>query len=98
MSIREVCRNYGIPRATIQDRIAGRVSDALRTRGPDPTLGIEGEKHVVDWLINLAKCGFPIKKTELLDTVQKKLKDTGMPNKFKDDLKGVLETPGFQAF
>lgn len=51
-------------------------------------LGEEGEKKVVEWLLNIAKCGFPIKKQELLDTVQKILKDLKKSNPFKDDRPG----------
>ncbi|CAK1579754.1 unnamed protein product [Parnassius mnemosyne] len=87
-SIREVCRNYGIPRTTVQDRISGRSSDSIKTRGPDPILTSEVEKKIVDWLIDIAKCGFPIKKFELLDTVQKIIKDSGMQTPFKNDRPG----------
>lgn len=48
MSIREVCRNYGTPRATIQDRISGRTTDAVKSRGPYPLLSHEVEKHIVE--------------------------------------------------
>lgn len=86
--IRETCRKYGIPRTTVQDRLAGRRQDVLQPRGPEPYLGFEGEKKVVNWLIKIAKCGFPIKKQELLDTVQKILKDLGKETPFKDDRPG----------
>lgn len=69
--IRETCRKYGIPRTTIQDRLIGKRADELKNRGPEPILGSAGEKDVVRWIINLTKCGFPLKKQELLDTVQK---------------------------
>lgn len=86
--IRETCRKYGIPRTTIQDRLVGKRTDELKNRGPEPILGTSGEKKVVEWLINIAKCGFPVKKQELLDTVQKILKDLRKPNPFKDDRPG----------
>lgn len=88
MSVREVCRKHGIPRSTLQDRIAGRTTDMVKKPGPDPILSYEGEKQIVDWLLNLSKCGFPLKKSELLDTAQKVFKDTGKPNIFKDDRPG----------
>lgn len=85
MTIREASRIYS---TSIQDRISGRTSDAMKKRGPDPILTLEGEEHIVNWLINLGKCGFPLKKSELLDTVQKNLKDKRKPYNFKDDHPG----------
>ncbi|XP_045501117.1 uncharacterized protein LOC123698513 [Colias croceus] len=88
ISIREAARKYTIPRCTIQDRLSGRRTDEIKKQGPEPVLGKQGEEKVVKWLINIAKCGFPVKKQELLDTVQKILKDLKMPNPFKDDRPG----------
>lgn len=79
---------YQIPRTTIQDRLSGKRSDVIETRGPDPVLGKEGEKKVKEWLMTIAKCGFPVKKQEQLDTVQKIVKDHGTKNPFKDDRPG----------
>lgn len=69
--IRETCREFGVPRATVQDRIKGRISEKPRQMGPDPILTHTNEKKIVDWIIELSKCGFPVKKQELLSTVQK---------------------------
>lgn len=72
--LREACRKYGNPKSTLQDRTSGKRSDELKKRGPEPVLGLTGEQEVVQ-----AKCGFPVKKDELLDTVQKIIKDLGSP-------------------
>lgn len=40
------------------------------------------------WLIDLAKCGFPRKKSDLLCTVQKIVKADGRERPFKDGLPG----------
>ncbi|KAJ8933913.1 hypothetical protein NQ314_013714 [Rhamnusium bicolor] len=69
--LREICRQYGIPKSTVQDRIKGKVSDDCKHMGPDPVLTRENEQKLVTWIENLAACGFPIKKDELLNTVQK---------------------------
>ncbi|KAJ8938287.1 hypothetical protein NQ314_011539 [Rhamnusium bicolor] len=69
--IRETCRNYAIPRGTLQDRLQGRVPNKARQMGPDPYLSLENENKIVQWILQLAKCGFPIKKQELISTVQK---------------------------
>lgn len=51
-----------MPRATLQDRLHGRRGDALKKTGPQPIMTVEGEKRIAEWAINIAKCGFPIKK------------------------------------
>lgn len=42
--IRAICREYGIPKTTILDRIKGRTTDSLKKPGPDPVIGKVGEK------------------------------------------------------
>ncbi|CAG5027072.1 unnamed protein product [Parnassius apollo] len=92
--IRETCKKYNIPRSTVQDRLRGKRTDILKNLGPELVLGISMEK-VLQWIIKIAKCGFPVKKQELLDTVQKILKDYQRPNPFKDDRPGQTWYSGF---
>lgn len=50
--IRETYRNFGIPRATLQDRLKGRVSqNRSRKMGPDPYLSVENEKKLLSGLL-----------------------------------------------
>lgn len=86
--LREACRKYGIPKSTLQDRKSGKRPDRIGKKGPEPVLGLTGEQQVVQWIIDIAKCGFPVKKNELLDTVQKIINDLGNPNPFKDNRPG----------
>lgn len=89
VKIREASRNYGVPRAIIQDRLKGRVRvDKSRRMGPDPFLSVENEEKIVQWVINIAKCGFPIKKNELINTVQKIVVDGNIKTPFKDNRPG----------
>lgn len=87
-SIRQICREYAIPKTTLLDKISGRRPDGVKKPGPEPALGVDGEKKLVEWLVNISKCGFPVKKQDLLDTVQKIIRDGGFKNKFKDDRPG----------
>lgn len=80
--IREASRRFNVPRATIQNRLTGRVPDELRRPGPPPLLTVEGEDKIKQWVLDLAKCGFPIRKQMLLDTVCKINADSGL-NLFK---------------
>ncbi|KAJ8953444.1 hypothetical protein NQ318_023563 [Aromia moschata] len=41
------------------------------------------ERQSADWLVNIAKCGFPVTKADLLDTIEKILKDEGNTTLFK---------------
>ncbi|KAF9803401.1 hypothetical protein SFRURICE_007247 [Spodoptera frugiperda] len=86
--VRETCRKYGIPRTTVQDRLSGKMCDDMKQKGPDPILGIEGEKRVEDWLLNITRRGFPIKKQDLLETVQKIMQVHKIKNPFKNDCPG----------
>lgn len=93
--IRETCKKYGIPRSTVQDRLSGKRTDAIQNRGPDPVLGLSLEKQIVQWMKNITQCGFWINKQELLNNVQKVLKDHQTPNPFKDDRPGQTWYVGF---
>lgn len=87
-SIRQISKEYGIPKTTILDKISGRRPDGVKKPGPEPVLGVDGEKRIIEWLLNISKCGFPVKKQELLDTVQKIIRDGQFKNRFKDDRPG----------
>lgn len=43
---------------------------------------------MVDWLLNISNCGFPIKQQELLDTWQSIVKNQKLKTKFKDNRPG----------
>lgn len=88
MGIREASRIFGVPKTTLQDRIKGRVPEVPMKTGPPPRLTVTGENEIVQWIINIAKCGFPIRKTDLISTVQKILKDCGKETLFKDGKPG----------
>lgn len=75
LSVRKASNIYGVPKTTIHDRLSGRISDKPRRMGPTPVLSTcwtqAEEKALVEWCINLAKCGFPRKMDDILNTVQK---------------------------
>lgn len=51
MGIRETCRNFGVPKTTLQDRLKGRVPQNPGKTGPPPLLTIiEEEQRVVNWV------------------------------------------------
>ncbi|KAJ8941908.1 hypothetical protein NQ314_010253 [Rhamnusium bicolor] len=87
-SIREASRLFGVPRATIQDRIKGRVKEGPRQMGRDPVLTKDEEGKIVKWLIDLSRCGFPQRKCDLLDTVEKIVTEDKRPTPFTHNRPG----------
>ncbi|KAJ0170056.1 hypothetical protein K1T71_014662 [Dendrolimus kikuchii] len=89
MGIRENCRFYGVPKTTVHDRLCGKVAANKKPKvGPDPVLGHEGEEQIKKWIIDMARCGFPINKSDLMESVAKIIRDTGIKNPFKDGMPG----------
>lgn len=93
--IRAACSKFGVPRTSVQDRLSGRVSQKQRKMGPDPYLTQQNEDRIVKWILEIAKCGFSIKKNELLDTVQRIVKDDNINTPFKDGRPGQTWHAGF---
>ncbi|GBP41729.1 hypothetical protein EVAR_33720_1 [Eumeta japonica] len=69
MSLRAVAKKYNIPRATLQFKLKNPYSKSRF--GPTPYLTNEEETTIAEWLINMARKGFPRKSDDVLDTVQK---------------------------
>lgn len=89
MGFREACRFYGVPFATVHDRISGKVAVDKKPRvGPDPVLGVQGEEKLAKWILDMAKCGFPLNKQELLESVSKIIEKSGTKTPFKDGKPG----------
>lgn len=96
MGIREACRVYGVPKTTVHDRLSAKVAANKKPKvGPDPVLGVEGEERLKNWILEMAKCGFPIYKKDLLESVSKIIRDTGLKNPFKDGMPGDTWYYGF---
>ncbi|KAI5696630.1 hypothetical protein M8J76_009934 [Diaphorina citri] len=87
-SIREASREYGVPRGTIQDRIHGRVKEGPRKMGPKSILTKDEEDNIVQWCCSLAKCGFPRKIDDVLNSVQQLVTADQRQTPFKDNRPG----------
>lgn len=88
MSINRASQEFNVPKTTIIDRMKGRSSENKRKTGPEPLLSRNAEIKLKEWVVNIAKCGFPLKKTDLLETVEKIAKDLGKSHLFKDGKPG----------
>ncbi|XP_072400362.1 uncharacterized protein [Diabrotica undecimpunctata] len=95
ISVRKANRRYGIPRATVHDKFTGKSPAEKKKTGPPPLLTVIGEKKIADWVINSAKRGFPISKTDLMEAVAKIATDTVRLNSFPNGKPGVRWYKGF---
>lgn len=79
MGYGEACRFYGVPLATVHDGLSGKVAiDKKPKVGPNPVLGEEGEEKLTKSVLDMAKCGFIIRKQGLLESVSKIIAKTGI--------------------
>ncbi|KAG5897659.1 hypothetical protein JTB14_024488 [Gonioctena quinquepunctata] len=68
-SISEASRRFNILIMTLSDKYYGRNKTVCKT-GVSTILSPEEEKILVDWILNMAKKGFPITKTQLCKSAQ----------------------------
>ena len=73
MGVNRAALEYGVPKATLKDRIAGRVVHGIKP-GPEPYLTAEEEDELATFLIEVCKMGHGKTKQEVLLIVQKTLK------------------------
>lgn len=68
MSIRKASKTFNVPKSTLIDKLKGKVP-IERKIGAAPILTPAEENVLVTWILNAAKAGFPITKTQLTDSV-----------------------------
>lgn len=86
-SMRDASKAFRVPYATLHSRVKGTYSLNIRP-GPSSVLAFDEEKKLVNWIIHLSKCGFPVTKEQLLDTVQAIVVKTKKETPFKDGRPG----------
>lgn len=62
---------FGVPHSTLRHKIAGWSPLSSGHVGPQAALGNEVENQLEEWILEIARMGFPITKEQLLDSVQK---------------------------
>lgn len=85
-SLRATARKYNIPRATLQFKL--KKPTARSRPGPEPFLTTELEDSLVKWHMDMVRKGFPRKKEDIIDSVQKYLTDTPLETPFKNNRPG----------
>ncbi|KAK8407554.1 hypothetical protein O3P69_002245, partial [Scylla paramamosain] len=85
MSLNAASKTFGIPYATLGDKVRGR-----RPMQPAPktVLSMEEEKKLVDWLIEVSQRGFGRTKDDLKDMVKTILDDREERTVFKNNRPG----------
>lgn len=87
IGIREAARRYGVPKTTLANKLSGKYPEG-RKMGPETVLTTTEEDVIVQWLLQLAKKGFPRKKSDLLNTVQAIVSEDPRSNPSKNDRPG----------
>jgi len=70
MGVNRAAMEYGVPRTTLKDRVAGRVEHGCKS-GRSPYLTHEEEQELVDYLITCSNIGYPKKRDEVIGIVRK---------------------------
>ena len=66
LSVRRAAEEYGVPRSTLQDKVAGR--SVLNARSGRALLTSNEEKHLADFLIGCASIGYAKSRKDVLAT------------------------------
>ncbi|KAJ8043572.1 Jerky protein-like-like [Holothuria leucospilota] len=85
---------YGIPRATLFDKVKER-TPLTCTLGAPTVLTKEEENQLANWVINMGKIGYGRTRQELTLTVKQILDKTNRRNPFKNNLPGRHWVEGF---
>ncbi|KAI4460717.1 homeobox-like domain superfamily [Holotrichia oblita] len=78
-------RQFGIPRSTLIRKLAENVP-LYRKMGPQTVLSTIEKQLLENWILAMARKGFPVHKNNLLLTVQTIIKEAGRDTCFKDSL------------
>lgn len=85
---------FGVPRTTLIGKIRGKFPEECKS-GVSSVLTKEEEKILTDWIINMAKMGFPVTKDQLLDSVSLLVKSLNKKHTFTNGRPGRHWYEGF---
>ncbi|XP_058450305.1 LOW QUALITY PROTEIN: tigger transposable element-derived protein 6-like [Malaya genurostris] len=94
ISIRSACIRFGIPRSTIKFRMSKNYKQQIRS-GPPTALRSEQETELVNWILKMARKGFPVTKYRLINSVMNYLEHNPNMNVFKN---GKPSSAWFNSF
>lgn len=93
-SIRYAAKAHKIPVTTLFNKFKNNET-VLKRSGPAPVLSKKVEDTLVSWIIYRAERGHPISKTDILDGVQRYVKETGIETPFNNGRPGRHWIEGF---
>ena len=67
MSIRKAASKFGLPEATLRNRVSGKVGPVVTKSGREPFLSIEEENCIVQHIKVMASCGYGYSRSEVVD-------------------------------
>lgn len=84
-----ISKRFGVPRSTLIYKASGKTPiNKERRLGPAPRIGFNAEGMLKNWVMALAVRGFPIRKIDLLTSVQQILKDMRSEHLFPEGRPG----------
>ncbi len=85
MGVNRAAEEFGIPKTTLKDRVAGRVQHGSKS-GKTPYLTRAEEEELVEYLISCSKVGYPKRRDDVIGIVHKTLRNKakGPVKNFKD--------------
>nr|XP_023025875.1 uncharacterized protein LOC111513886 [Leptinotarsa decemlineata] len=87
-------KKFNVPRTTLIGKIDGRYPEICQS-GASTVLTSEEENILVQWILNMARMGFPVTKLQLMDSVSLLVKNLKRPNKFNNGHPGRHWYEGF---
>lgn len=70
MSINQSAKLHNVPKTTIADRLKEKYKNPGNIGGPTVLTSAE-EMLLVKWILDMGEVGFPVTKTQLLESVSK---------------------------
>ena len=74
MGINRAALEHNVPKATLSDRLLGRVIHGCKS-GRSPFLTPKEEKEIYDWLLVCANIGYPKRRDDVIGIVRKALEN-----------------------
>ena len=87
LSVKSAAKTFNVPKTTLYYKVTGKYPEK-RQMGPKTNLLEEEEKLIVTWMFQSADRGFPITKSQLLDSIEMYIKKINRKTSFKDGKPG----------
>lgn len=86
-TICKISREFGIPKSTLLCK-RKELIPSIKRSGPPTVLTDEEEKQLVKWVFHMHKAGYPVTKTQIINSVAILIKEIKRDNPFKNGRPG----------